>query len=59
MAISDAERLAGSDPARSVVARLIAWSFNNQIIVLTLAAALAVAGWLAIDSTPLDAVPDH
>lgn len=50
--------LAGRDPARSWVARLIAWSIDNQLIVATLAAALAVAGVLAIERTPLDAIPD-
>lgn len=50
--------LAGRDPSRSGVAKLISWSIANQLIVLTLAAALAVAGWLAIQRTPLDAIPD-
>lgn len=50
--------LAGRDPSQSWVASLISWSISNQLIVLILAAALAVAGWLAIDRTPLDAVPD-
>ena len=50
--------LAGRDPSSSGVAKLISWSIANQLIVLTLAAALAVAGWLAIQRTPLDAIPD-
>ncbi len=52
------EDLAGRDPSKSGVARLIAWSMTNQLIVLTLAAALAVSGWLALQRTPLDAIPD-
>lgn len=50
--------LAGQDPSKSWVAGLISWSMANQLIVLVLAAALAVAGWLAVERTPLDAVPD-
>jgi Cu(I)/Ag(I) efflux system membrane protein CusA/SilA len=50
--------LAGRDPSKSWVAGLINWSISNQLIVLVLAAALAVAGWIAVDRTPLDAVPD-
>jgi copper/silver efflux system protein len=52
------DNLSGCDPARSWVAGLISWSIANQLIVLVLAAALAVAGWLAVRNTPLDAVPD-
>ena len=50
--------LAGRDPSKSWVAGLISWSISNQLIVLVLAGALAVAGWLAVERTPLDAVPD-
>ncbi|HRX90199.1 MAG TPA: efflux RND transporter permease subunit, partial [Steroidobacteraceae bacterium] len=52
------DELAGRDPAKSAVAKLIAWSSANHLIVLTLAAALAVAGWLALQRMPLDAIPD-
>ncbi len=55
---TDNDDLVGPDPSKSAVARLIAWSVDNQLIVLTLAAALAVAGWLALLRTPLDAIPD-
>jgi len=55
---ADNDDLVGPDPSKSAVARLIAWSVDNQLIVLTLAAALAVAGWLALLRTPLDAIPD-
>ncbi len=50
--------LTGRDPSTSAVARLISWSAANQTIVLVLAAALAAAGWLAVQRTPLDAIPD-
>ena len=50
--------LSGLDPSKSWVARLIGWSISNQLIVLVLSATLAVAGWLALDRTPFDAVPD-
>jgi Cu(I)/Ag(I) efflux system membrane protein CusA/SilA len=50
--------LAGRDPAKSWVAKLIGWSVANKLIVLVLAAALGVSGWLAVEQTPLDAVPD-
>jgi len=53
-----AEQLAGRDPSDSAIARLIAWSADNPIIVLTLAAGLMLAGWLSLERTPLDAIPD-
>ena len=53
-----AHDLAARDPAQSWVAGLIGCSVSNPAIVLVLAAALAVAGWLALKRTPLDAVPD-
>lgn len=52
------EDLAGRDPSKSLIARLISWSIANQLIVLFLSAALAVSGWLALQNTPLDAIPD-
>lgn len=52
------EDLAGRDPSQSLIARLISWSIANQLIVLFLSAALAVSGWLALQNTPLDAIPD-
>ena len=48
----------GKDPSISTVARLIAWSISNQLIVLILCVALAIAGWMALQNTPLDAIPD-
>lgn len=49
---------ASKDPSRSSIARLIAWSMANQLIVLILSAALGISGWMALQNTPLDAVPD-
>lgn len=46
------------DPSRSWVARLIAWSVNNRILVLIGAVALLAAGLRAVDNIPLDAIPD-
>ncbi|MCC0008228.1 MAG: efflux RND transporter permease subunit [Hyphomicrobiaceae bacterium] len=37
---------------------MIEWSINNQLLVLVGAIALIIAGWLAIQKTPLDAIPD-
>lgn len=56
--MDNTQNLSGHDPSKSWVAGLIGWSVSNQLIVLVLAAALAVAGWLAVERTPLDAVPD-
>ena len=48
----------GHDPTQSFVAKVIDWSVNNQLLVLIGALALIVMGWLAINKTPLDAIPD-
>lgn len=58
MSTHNTSELAGRDPSKSAIAKLIAWSVANRLIVLMLAAGLSVAGWLAVQSTPLDAVPD-
>ena len=50
--------LTGKDPAESAVAKIIEWSISNQLIVLILCTALAITGWMALQRTPLDAVPD-
>jgi len=44
------------DPSKSFVAKVIAWSIANQLIVLMLSIALGVAGWIALKNTPLDAI---
>ncbi len=58
MTVDSHDGLTGRDPSHSAVAKLIAWSIANPLIVLTLAAALGAAGWLAMQRTPLDAIPD-
>lgn len=55
MSVTD---LAGRDPSKSAVARLIGWSVGNPLIIITLALALAVGGWMSLRTMPLDAVPD-
>ena len=50
--------IAGRDPGRSAIAKLIGWSVNNQIIILVLAVALMIAGVLSLQKIPLDAIPD-
>jgi len=47
-----------NDPSQSLVAKIIAWSIANQLIVLILCAVLGIAGWVALQRTPLDAIPD-
>jgi Cu(I)/Ag(I) efflux system membrane protein CusA/SilA len=50
--------LMANDPRRSLVAKLISWSISNPLVVLILGVALAISGWVALEHTPLDAVPD-
>ena len=46
------------DPTKTPIARLIEWSTNNQILVFVGVFILTIAGWLSIQTTPLDAIPD-
>ncbi len=46
------------DPTKSFVAKVIEWSVNNQLLISMMMLALLVAGVLAIQKTPLDAIPD-
>ncbi len=46
------------DPSKGWVASLITWSIKNQLLVLIGAVVLLVGGVRAVQSTPLDAVPD-
>ena len=46
------------DPANSAIAKIIEWSIKNQLLVIIGTIALAVAGWISINKTPLDAIPD-
>ncbi|MGB0908636.1 MAG: efflux RND transporter permease subunit [Maricaulaceae bacterium] len=50
--------LAGKDPRGSAIAKVIGWSVANPLIILVLAMALAMGGWMSLKQTPLDAVPD-
>jgi Cu(I)/Ag(I) efflux system membrane protein CusA/SilA len=56
--MSAAHDIGGADPTKSLVARVIGWSVDNQLIVFILTASLALTGVLAIERTPLDAIPD-
>lgn len=46
------------DPTKSFVAKIIDWSVHNQLLVGMMMIALLVAGILAVQKTPLDAIPD-
>lgn len=46
------------DPTQSFIAKIIAWSVSNQLLVVVSTLALVIAGWIAIDRMPLDAIPD-
>jgi Cu(I)/Ag(I) efflux system membrane protein CusA/SilA len=46
------------DPTKSFVANIIGWSVGNQLLVAMSMLALIVAGWIAIQNTALDAIPD-
>lgn len=46
------------DPTQTVVAKVIDWSVRNPLIVFVFALVIMVAGILAIQKTPLDAIPD-
>ena len=46
------------DPTQSFVARIIDWSAANRFFVLLAAFVLLVSGIIAVQTTPLDAIPD-
>jgi Cu(I)/Ag(I) efflux system membrane protein CusA/SilA len=46
------------DGGAAMIAALIRWSVANRLLVVLATLALAVAGALAIRSTPVDAIPD-
>ncbi len=54
---NDKENLS-HDPTKSFVAKVIDWSVHNQLLVGMMMIALLVAGILAVQKTPLDAIPD-
>jgi len=41
-----------------MVDRLIEFSVRNRLIIVLAAGALALAGWIAMNKTPIDAIPD-
>ncbi len=41
-----------------MIEKIIEWSVNNRILVITGVAALILAGFAAIKTTPIDAIPD-
>lgn len=47
-----------NDPTQSFVAKIIEWSVNNQLLVIVAMIALLVGGVMAVNKTPLDAIPD-
>ncbi|MEO5329799.1 MAG: CusA/CzcA family heavy metal efflux RND transporter [Magnetococcus sp. THC-1_WYH] len=48
----------GHDPADSWIAKVIAWSVENQLLVVVATLGLVLAGFFAIKHSPLDAIPD-
>ncbi len=52
------EHMGGHDPTKSTVAAVIDWSVRNQLLVIIGAIALIVGGWLSLQQTSLDAIPD-
>ncbi len=46
------------DPTKTHVARVIEWSVHNALLVSVLALAILAGGILALNRTPLDAIPD-
>jgi len=56
--VAEPDSLAGKDPSKSAIAKLIGWSIANQLIIAVLAIALAIGGWMSLKSMPLDAIPD-
>lgn len=46
------------DPTKTFIARVIDWSVNNPLLVSIFALLILVGGILAVERTPLDAIPD-
>jgi Cu(I)/Ag(I) efflux system membrane protein CusA/SilA len=46
------------DPTKTLIARVIDWSVNNPLLVSIFALLILVGGILAVQRTPLDAIPD-
>mgnify|MGYP000445190007 CR=1 FL=1 len=58
MQTTDQDPHLSHDPTKSFVAKVIDWSVHNQLLVGMMMIALLVAGILAVQKTPLDAIPD-
>lgn len=58
MQTTDQDPHLSHDPTKSFVAKIIDWSVHNQLLVGMMMIALLVAGILAVQKTPLDAIPD-
>lgn len=41
-----------------MIPKIIAWSARNPFMVILLVAGLGIGGWLSLNQTPLDAIPD-
>jgi len=46
------------DPTQTFVAKIIEWSVNNPLLISILALVILIGGVFAVQSTPLDAIPD-
>ena len=46
------------DPTKSTAARIISWCVDNKFVVIMITLFVIVAGILAMEHTPLDAIPD-
>ena len=56
--MQDTNQHLSHDPTKSFVAKVIDWSVHNQLLVGMMMIALLVAGVLAVQKMPLDAIPD-
>jgi Cu(I)/Ag(I) efflux system membrane protein CusA/SilA len=41
-----------------IIAKIIEWSVNNQLLVMVMMLIIAIGGFLSLQKTPLDAIPD-
>jgi Cu(I)/Ag(I) efflux system membrane protein CusA/SilA len=55
---AEAEAEAAASPRRGWIASVIAWSASRPFLTVLFVAALAAWGWVSLQKTPLDAVPD-
>lgn len=46
------------DPTQGAIAKVIEWSVNNPLLISILALVILIGGVFAVQSTPLDAIPD-